>query len=384
MDKALQQKIADLIRYHPENEGLDFKKECHRKEKNAELLKDIMSFANAEMPGEKYIIFGVKKHTNSFEIFPIDTETDEAALQQLIMANLTPDIPVAYETMLFDDKLIAVLRIKNTVDKPYMASKNTSDGKSGSLRTGEMWIRKGSHKMILTRYDLDKIYAEKYGKSRLEGKISVQFENGSQYCEFPCVREVMFPSDVERIKIAEQIRFKESLSGPRFLEYIDKAEPNSYGSMAIPKLRQLFADAEMHFREEDRHYLYETRAVMLNLQVINRGDQYLEDALIEIRIPVTESLFISDHIWSRGMQYSGLDAHLPKAKYPSVKEENNYFVITESIGNVRHNVPSPAFFTAIRMTPGESLSGISVMVTATVHGSNLSQAQSNTLEIKFV
>ena len=54
----MNQHLIDLILYENENTNLDFKKVEYRKENYEEFLKDIISFANANSKGIKYIIIG--------------------------------------------------------------------------------------------------------------------------------------------------------------------------------------------------------------------------------------------------------------------------------------------------------------------------------------
>ena len=50
----------DLIKYENENTCLDFKAIQYEKSQYEELIKDIMSMANADVENDRYIIIGVK------------------------------------------------------------------------------------------------------------------------------------------------------------------------------------------------------------------------------------------------------------------------------------------------------------------------------------
>ena len=55
--------LDDLIEYESENTSLDFKAEEYGKN-NFELIKDVMSMANAHSNEKKYIVVGVKDNPN--------------------------------------------------------------------------------------------------------------------------------------------------------------------------------------------------------------------------------------------------------------------------------------------------------------------------------
>ena len=83
--------IEWLIKYERESTRLDFKREQYKKEKNKNLIKDIMSMANAPIDGKKYIVVGVKDKTDGEkEYHAIQKEEfiDQATYEQVIRENI--------------------------------------------------------------------------------------------------------------------------------------------------------------------------------------------------------------------------------------------------------------------------------------------------------
>ncbi len=138
--------IDELIRYENENSSLDFKVVQYTKDKHEDLIKDILSMANANVEGEKYIIVGVKhKTSNDRDIIGIKKEdfSDSATYQQLIRENIEPDILIEYSPYEIDGKYVGIFRIKEANNKPYMMKKDF--GKK--LKKGDCFIRKGVFKL---------------------------------------------------------------------------------------------------------------------------------------------------------------------------------------------------------------------------------------------
>ena len=160
--------FEDLIRYENEGTFLDFKATQYKKEAYVALLKDVLAMANATLPGDKYIIIGVKALADGTREFPgIQEEfVDEATYQQLIHANVEPEITITYCPVQWDGKLLGVFTIKACTDKPYMMKKAygsspTDEAASKILRAGEIWIRKGSSQYPVLRRDLDNMLSIK-------------------------------------------------------------------------------------------------------------------------------------------------------------------------------------------------------------------------------
>ena len=78
-----------LIENELENTRLDFKCELYHKEKNNELIKDVMAMANAHVEDTKYIIFGVKLLEDGSRSFhSVQNIPDQADIEQLIHNNI--------------------------------------------------------------------------------------------------------------------------------------------------------------------------------------------------------------------------------------------------------------------------------------------------------
>lgn len=158
--------INNLIENGYENEKLDFKAIQYKNKES--LLKDIMALANSDAYETKYIIVGIKaKPDGSKDIIGIcESEfKDSSEYQQLILSNIEPDINIDYFQHKYKNKLIGILKIDKTNNKPYIMKK-----KYGRLEKGLCYIRKGSSQMIASRSDYDQMYQDK-------SKFSISLED---------------------------------------------------------------------------------------------------------------------------------------------------------------------------------------------------------------
>lgn len=152
--------INQLIETGYENEYLDFKKKQYSKEDSSNLILDVIAMANAEFDGDKYIIMGLKLTPDgerTIDSISIEDFRDSAEIHELVLNNITPELHIDYFPFTFDEKLIAVLRIRKSNDnRPYMLKK-----RYGRFAEGTCRMRKGSINAFVLREDLDKIYDNK-------------------------------------------------------------------------------------------------------------------------------------------------------------------------------------------------------------------------------
>src|SRR5699024_389008 len=154
-----------------ENTRLDFKREIYHKEKNSELIKDVMAMANAHVEDTKYIIFGVKLLEDGSRSFhSVQNIPDQAEIEQLIHNNIEPTIELSFYPHKFKDHQLAILEIQGFNDRPYISKKDYR-----GIKAGDSVIRKGSTTIPLNRDDLDKIYS--YSSNTVNPhKIEVGFD----------------------------------------------------------------------------------------------------------------------------------------------------------------------------------------------------------------
>lgn len=187
-------KIIEMITNDFEREYLDFKAKHYPSKGGPDLLKDILSMANSSYSGDKYILLGIKDNLlEGRQIWGISKEdiVDAAVYQQFILNNIEPDLNIDIFYMEHHAKLIGVIRISNTTDKPYMIKK-----KFGNLHEGLCYIRKGSQNSIAKRADFDRFY---HDKENFDIKIlnptlrGVNDKDGLAYLEVVMTNSTKFP-----------------------------------------------------------------------------------------------------------------------------------------------------------------------------------------------
>lgn len=112
---------------------LDFKQklELEMESGKKELAKDVCAIANSK-GGRGYIVIGVEDKTK--KVVGIEKKNyNEEQIQQIISSRCEPPIPVVYETVDYEEKIIGIITIYDGGQKPYQLREN-----------GAFYIRRGS------------------------------------------------------------------------------------------------------------------------------------------------------------------------------------------------------------------------------------------------
>lgn len=388
--------IEWLIKYEREGTKLDFKKEQYHKEKYQDLIKDIMSMANTPIDGKRYIIVGVKdKPDGTKEYFSIPREeiVDQATYQQIVRENVEPNINFSYYSVEIDENVFGVFEIDNCNNPPYMMKKDYK----GILKKGECFIRKGSQQERIIRRDLDEILKFK-SANYFNDKISIGFnKNLNQKITVTAISEVKLPSMIAKEKIESilkrrnegfKLEFNNQLGLNAFrMPILDPFKSVPYEERSTEELKKNLEDVEETYNDNDWYYIGEEMSEKINLTIRNNGNKYLEDVSIELRVP-NDIVMVMDRVYSEPM--SGFDylANTTLSSvndyYPDVIEEDEYFVIREDIGALKHQQYTEAFNKKLRVYFGTNSLNQNVNWSYTIFAKNLPNPITGVLKVEVV
>ena len=141
-----ENEFAQLL-YRGESESLDFKRDQYvfvgaSDVQKAELLKDILAFANSWRNEPAYILIGVdetpSRKANATGISTTD-HIDDATLQQFINSKTNHPVRFAYERFDYQSKEIGIIRIDHRQARPIFLAREY-----GPLKAQSVYIRRGS------------------------------------------------------------------------------------------------------------------------------------------------------------------------------------------------------------------------------------------------
>lgn len=404
----------DLIEYENENIRLDFKTKQYKKNKSGsdnfeDLIKDIMSMANANIESARYIIIGVKhKPSSERKIIGIQNEEfiDSATYEQIIKENIEPDIKIDYSAYNYKNKLLGILKIYDCFDdQPYSMKKNF-----GKLKKGDSFIRKGTHTSEMLRKDYDIIYERKLKKEKFNGKVKLWFSgyDSRKEIELSTAGKFELPSDRAAKKIKKVIKKKQDSYKrksqndifPNLSKILEEQNriwgiegvsigPTSYENRSIEELQKNLKEIKQTYWEDDIYELLEANSHKINISILNEGYSYIEDASIQLNIKKIEGLFIADRVYKKPTNgvsklVSSRALSLEFLDYPEVKDTNSTIIIYQTIGDVKHFLPLKCFKIPIRVLLLNCLAGKSIEIKCKIFGKNLIKPLTENLKIKAV
>jgi len=398
----------DLIKYENENTSLDFKAIQYKKGQHEDLVKDIMSMANADVENDRYIIIGVS-HKSSGDRETLNIKKgdfiDSAIYQQIIRENIEPEIKLEYSPYKYKGKLLGIFKISSCSDKPYTMKKDF-----GKLKKGDSFIRKGTHEPRMTRRDLDIIIEKKIKKHKFDGKIQLSFsEYGlSQEIELMANSDKKLPSQraAEKIKgiIKEKQLAKIKTQNADFTKISSIFElqkrlienpfrvanplaPIPYEQRTLEELQKNLKKVDQTYHDDDCYEFFELNSHKINISILNEEDKYIEDASIQLQIKKIQGLLIPEKIYKEptnnftkimaGSSYESMN-------YPKVDSTGTSIVIYQKIGDIKHHIPIDAFKVPIRIAFLNQLVGEIIEIKCKIFGKNLIKPLTETLKIKII
>jgi hypothetical protein len=381
--------LEDRIRYEGESTTLDFKKSYYAPQRRADLISDVMAMANADTRDDRFIVFGVKQSSDGTKTFhSLESFPDSAEIEQLLLQNIEPTIPVEFAPFEYEGHALAYLRIHDCIDKPYLMRKDFAPLTQGTGR-----IRKGTTTLPLLRTDIDRIYEVKAQSQDLRQFLSIQWDCDPPSKEITVRRSKNdhLPSKIEAAKIQSHI--------DRLLRIESDKKPPKYGSTANLALQGMMSDwnaqneqiaalgrslsglglygggkpqdrykglpldelnarlerVAQDFREEDVFYLFMEQGFALNLQILNEGPQYLDDAVLILTLPNDPRLKVASKSPRKTSRSSSpFDLNLQHLTpdlnvYPSVEITEEEITVQAHIKQLQNGVPRGAFQKPLRI-----------------------------------
>ena len=143
-DMPIDRHSLESLLHMPEGPTLDFKREQYRfakapREDKAELLKDIMAFANTQRNRTAYILIGVDEVAGGHnEVIGVDDHPDDASFHQFVNGRTNRPVVFDYSKHDVNGKSVGVISIP-VQQRPVYAEKRV-----GRVKINEVYIRDGS------------------------------------------------------------------------------------------------------------------------------------------------------------------------------------------------------------------------------------------------
>lgn len=357
-----------------------------------EFLRDVMSLANAEVEGRRYIVVGVdfddkgRKQTNT-----VDTAdfTGTPSYQTLANEYIEPAIRLRYQPVSVDGTRIGIFEIGDCQDRPYMMRVDYSEG----LRRGDAYKRVKNSAIKMGRRQLLELFERKFRDSVSASDIEIGFpgEIIHKKLSLPTCDLSQMPSALASRKLEEMLRLSTEAGKtgtPTIVARLTHAR--LYGAQepfvdrSPEQILQELEQIRTRYRDQDSRFLFNERAERLQLVAYYQGNEAITGASLSIVMPNHDAFHIAEAPPRRFVNDRFIDA-LPEevADYPAVTLQDTSVKIMTKIGDITPGEPRELFRAPLLACFGSELKGMRFGVRYRLDAQNLRQPATGRLKIEF-
>lgn len=315
----------EQLLFEEETSTLDFK-QCQyafvkaADEDKAELLKDLLGFANAWRRSTAFILIGVKEvRGGRSEVVGIGAaeQLDDHALQQFVNNQTNRPVPFHYEAFGYEGKQVGIIQVEVPRGRPYFLKKDF-----GRLKRNEVYVRRGSSTDPTKPAGPDEIAQMGSGNpwtGAADASLSVEFALAKREQRLGC--ELEWQAENCRMPAADDI--------PPLKEQSQEIALPGGRSFHVPNISaaNVFERLNSKYYVELANYLRFRKLVReVRLVITNTGEVPAQDVRLEFTLPHGAGLGVFD--WrdapeqpARRTSVVGVPAAMRKLKYRAAMEQ---------------------------------------------------------------
>jgi hypothetical protein len=339
-------RLLKIARTATAGTGVQFRKDKYGSSGIRSFLRDVLAMANAAVDGPRYIIIGVDFESRGRKaVHAVDVEdfSGKPSYQSLANEFIEPPLRIRYKPVTIDGHRIGVFELSDSQDRPYM------------MRIG--FPGEIIHKdLSINSCDLSQLPSAEASK-KLNQLIDIRNSSrntGSTTVLARLTHVRLFGTDDP---------------------YVDRSPD---------ELMQEMRDLRIKYRDQDHHFLFESRAERVQLVVYNQGEEPIIDASLSLIMPNHNAFYVADTLprvpRDRGFSDRTADEI---AAYPSVTLKDDSVQVTSKIGDIPVGEPVDVFVSPLRLCVGKDLSGKRFGIRYALHGQNLRSPAKGNLRLLF-
>ncbi len=385
--------LEKIVREGKEGEQVLFRRGAYTRQSQEELLRDVVSLANANVEGERVIILGVEAGVHGATIFDIPREAIDGTHRYhgVIRDFIEPPLNMLARSLTVDGKHLVALILDDCQDKPYMMRADHSE----RLRRGDAWIRVKTENQRMGRRQLEAVFADRFAEALYTGKVEVGFDGNmlSQEMTVNTADAELLPSKDAKEKLTTLIEAKEQKGAiadeNTFITRLTHARlfgaDQPYQSHSVSELRKELDNLVERYRDHDDYFRFEQHGQKVNLALVNQSEQELKGASIALMVPRASKFLLARRApVNPANELKARKVYDDESSYPTVSELEKAYQVTENLGNVAPGQSLLAFKEPLRLFADKSLAGQKVTLFYKLYGRNLRQPISGKLFLKLV
>ena len=385
--------LEDIVKEGQNNEGVLFRRGAYTNQSQVELLRDVLSLANAHVDGHRYIILGAEPGIVGAVLSGIPREQIDSThrYHALVRDYIEPPLNIWAKAFHVDGKQLVALTLEGCEDKPYMMRADHS----AQLRRGDTWIRIKTEAQRMGRRQLETVFAERFAEPLFSGKVDIGFDGDMLTHErsLQTADSSQLPSVDARAKLETLIEAKEQAHTASdentFITRLTHARlfgaDKPYQSHSVAELRAELDKIEEHYRDRDEYFRFVEKGEKLNLVVFNESKQEIQAASIALMVPKAPRFGVARRVpGNPAHEGSARKVYDDESSYPTVTELETSYQVTESLGTLLPGKTTLAFKEPLRLFADKALEGKRVVIHYKLFGGNLRRPIMGKLDLKLV
>jgi len=385
-------RLLKIARTATPGTGVQFRKDKYGSSSIRSFLRDVLALANAPVDGPRYIIVGADFDSKNHKcVHSIDAEdfSGKPSYQALANEYIEPPLRIRYKPVTIDGQRVGVFEIGDSQDRPYMMRIDYSE----KLRRGDAYVRAKNSIMKMGRRQLAELFERKFRDSVSADDIEIGFPGEIIHKDFS-----LSSCDLSQLPSAEaskklnqliDIRSKSRSTGSttvmaRLTHARLFGADDPYVDRSPEQLMQEMSELRAKYRDQDNHFLFESRAERMQMVVYNQGSEPIIDASLSLVMPNHNAFYVAD-VLPKMPRKGGFADRTPDeiAGYPSVVLKDDSVQVTSKIGDIPVGEPMDVFVAPLRLCVGKDLAGKRFGVRYSLHGQNLRSPAKGQLRLLF-
>ena len=385
-------RLARIVRSATPSTAVKFCKRTYGKSGVEQFLRDVIAMANASVEGPRYIITGAEfdgKGRKRMLGVPREDFSGKPAYQSLANEHIEPPVRIRYEPVNVEGERVGVFQIGECQDRPYMMRIDYSE----TLRRGDAYARIKNNTVKLGRRQLQALFEKKFQDSVSAANIEVGFPGEIIHKDLKVITHsfAKLPSVVASAKLHELIEAKKQVAASASNTVVARltharlfGSDSPYEDRSTEEILEEMRQIERRYRHHDNHFLFEERATLLQLVLLNQGNEELRDASLTLVMPNHNEFHVGTEL-PRIPRDDKFIERTPseQAGYPSVSLHDNSVQVSVKLGDIEPGEPTEVFDLPLRICVGNELEGRRIGIQYSLQAHNLRSAAKGKLRLLF-
>jgi hypothetical protein len=385
-------RLARIVRSATPSTAVKFCKSAYGKSGVERFLRDVIAMANASVEGPRYIVTGVDydgKGRKRMIGVRRDDFSGKPAYQSLANEHIEPPVRIRYQPVSVEGERVGVFEIGECHDRPYMMRVDYSE----TLRRGDAYARINDKSVKLGRRQLQALFEKKFQDSVSAANIEIGFPGDIIHKDLNVMTHsfAQLPSAVASSKLLELIEAKKQVAASASNTIVARltharlfGTDSPYEERSTEEILAEMRQNERRYRHQDAHFLFEERATLVQLVLLNQGNEALRDASLTLVLPNHNAFHVATEL-PRIPRDDRFIERTPseQAGYPAVSLSDSSVQVSAKLGDIEPGEPVEVFDLPLRICVGNELQGRRLGIQYALNAHNLRTAAKGKLRLLF-